>query len=61
MVPAGFGYAVVEAGQFQVCVRAYIPPKECRMPGVNYDVAQETAEVPTTLSREHLAGHPAPT
>lgn len=45
MAPVGFGYAVVEAGQFQVCVRAYIPPKECRMPGVNYDVAQETAEV----------------
>jgi hypothetical protein len=39
MAPAGFGYAVVESGHFQVCVRCYVPPKSCRMPGVNYDVA----------------------
>ena len=39
MAPVGFGYAVVEAGQFQVCVRAYIPPKSLRVAGVNYDVA----------------------
>ncbi len=30
MAPAGFGYAVVEAGQFQVCVRAYLPPVALR-------------------------------
>jgi hypothetical protein len=45
MVPAGFGYAVVEAGQFQVCVRAFIPPVGCRITGVNYDVAKEAETV----------------
>lgn len=44
MAPAGFGYAVVWAGQFQVCVRAFIPPKSMRVTGVNYDVARETEE-----------------
>jgi hypothetical protein len=41
MAPVGFGYAVVEAGQFQVCVQAFIPPVGMRMAGVNYDVAVE--------------------
>jgi hypothetical protein len=41
MAPVGFGYAVVEAGQFQVCVRAFIPPKSMQLAGVNYAVAAE--------------------
>jgi len=41
LAPFGFGYAIVEAGQFQVCVRAFIPPVTLRVPGVNYDVAED--------------------
>ena len=41
MAPAGFGYAVVEVGQFQVCVKAFVPPKGLRTAGRNYDVAIE--------------------
>jgi len=42
MAPVGFGYAVVGVGQFQVCVKCFIPPTSMRTTGVNYDVARET-------------------